>query len=342
MFGRVLEDVRRQIEPHSGNEEILRTAAKIIVLKEQEHLKKVQEHLQENSLLKADLQRATKEIRWMDETINSLRDELSDAKEQLKKRDGKIISLQQFVNGQKGEVQKLEQSWQQEVSQLKELLTEKDEWISKVEQKREKRTAAYIDVLGLLTSTQAALKDQEQKCAGLEEQHQIRLAGQQESFQKELQNREESFQKELKQRDESFQKELKNIAESFQKELSNRDKSLQAKVKNREENFQKELHNKEEHLQKEVKNKEMSLQKEIKNREELSVLCRQWKEKPETCTENQRQLEETLQMNGNIWKEQEASNNEDILRLSDEIFQLQVNYLSFSCTCFSFLWGVHM
>lgn len=203
------------MEPNSGNEETLRTAAKIIILKEQEHLKKEQQQLQENSLLKDELQRATKEIRSMEETINLLRDSLCDAEEQLRKRDRKIISLQLFVNGQKGKVQKLEESWQQEVSQLKELLTEKDEWISKVEQKREKRTAAYIDVLGLLTSTQAALKDQEQKRAGLEEQHQLRPAEQLESFQVELQNREESFQKDPTNREErlremSLQNETKN------------------------------------------------------------------------------------------------------------------------------------
>lgn len=295
------------MEPYSGNEEILRTAARIIVLKEQEHLKKLQQHLQENSLLKADLQRATKEIRWMDETIISLRDELADAEDKLKKRDEKIISLQQSVNGQKEEVQKLEQSWQQEVTQLKELLAERDECISKVEQKREKRTAAYINVLGLLTSAQAALKEQEQKCAGLEEQHQIWLAKQQ---------------------------------VTFPKELGKRDKSLLVEVKSREENLQKDLNLKEEPLQKEVKRKEMSLQKEIKHREELSLLCRQRQEKPGSRTESQPQLEEMPQMKEALRREQDASNKEKVLRLSDLIFQLQVNYLSFSWTCFSSLWNV--
>lgn len=51
----------------------------------------------------------------------------------------------------------------------------------------------------------------------------------------------------------------------------------------------------------------------------------------ETWTESQRQLEEILQMKGDIWNEQEASHNEEIPSLSDEIFHLQVNYLSFSC-----------
>ncbi|CAG08298.1 unnamed protein product [Tetraodon nigroviridis] len=220
LFGRVLEEVRRQIEPHSGKEEILRTAAKIIVLKEQEHLEKAQQHLQDISLLKADLQRATEEKRWMDEAINSLRSKLSDAEEELKKRDEKILSPQQFVNGHREEVQKLEQSWQQEVSRLKELLAEKDERIIKVEKKRRKRTVAYIDVLALLTSTQAALKDQEQRCAGLEEQHQMRLAEQQETFQKELQNREENFQKELQNREETVQKDLNIREEHLQKETA--------------------------------------------------------------------------------------------------------------------------
>lgn len=62
---------------------------------------KTRQHLQEKSLLKADLQQATKEIEWRDETINSLRDELSEAETQLKKKDGKTFCIEQHVEGKK-------------------------------------------------------------------------------------------------------------------------------------------------------------------------------------------------------------------------------------------------
>lgn len=100
---------------------------------------------------------------------------------------GLKAALQEF-EGSKG-LQRSEESWKQEISQLKELLNEKEQHISRVEKKRRIQTLAHSDTLALLTSTQAALKEQKRKCALLEAE----LDDQQQCFQRELQIKEKSF-----------------------------------------------------------------------------------------------------------------------------------------------------
>lgn len=52
----------------------------------------------------------------------------------------------------------MEERWQREASQPKELLTEKDEEISRANKKSEARSRAHIDTLALLNSTQSPLE----------------------------------------------------------------------------------------------------------------------------------------------------------------------------------------
>lgn len=153
--------------------------------------------------LKVQLQKATEEIQQRHQTIDSLHSELcalknhlgdissSDMKKQLqeaednmKRRDAELVSLKQLLQTQQKEMEELraslqdsetsqrsqtsDESCKQEISHLKELLAEKEQHISRVERKRQRRTAAYVDTLYLLTCTQAALQQQEEKCAAVE------------------------------------------------------------------------------------------------------------------------------------------------------------------------------
>lgn len=184
--------------------------------------------------LKTEFQKATDEIQQRDHTIDSLRCELSvlkkrlgeasssdmkkqlqEAEENVKMRDEELNSLKQFCQTQQKEIEEFraslqesktsgrlersEESWKLEVSELKELLAKKEQQIKKVEKKRFRRTVAHIDTLALLTSTQTSLKQQEEKYVLLEAELLKKLCDQQQSFQQELQSREESFRKELSQ-----------------------------------------------------------------------------------------------------------------------------------------------
>ncbi|TWW76318.1 uncharacterized protein LOC130536768 [Takifugu flavidus] len=73
-------------------------------------------------------------------------------------------------------MQPSEESWQQEIRGLKELLVGKDQQICRVEQERRTLAEAHVDTLALLSSTQAALKQEEGKCARLQEQCSKNLA----------------------------------------------------------------------------------------------------------------------------------------------------------------------
>lgn len=144
----------------------------------------------------------------LDKSVKSCLDmkrQLNEAKEFLKRQDEEIDSLKQNLQLQQketkglravlqdskssGELQRSEESWKQEISQLKELLAEKEQDISRAEKKRRIESLAHINTLALLTSTQAALKEQEGKSALLE----VELDDQQQSFQQELQIKEKSF-----------------------------------------------------------------------------------------------------------------------------------------------------
>lgn len=201
--------------------------------------------------LKTELQKATDEIQQRDRTIDSLRCELSvlknrlgeasssdmkkqlqEAEEYMKKTDEELKSLKHFCQSEQKEMEELraslqesktsgrlersEESWKLEISQLKELLAEKEQHISRVEAKRFKRSLAHMDTLALLTSTQTALKQQAEKYALLEAGFLKKLADQRQSFQQELQSREESFRKELSQAMKRSDQELSDMRHQWE------------------------------------------------------------------------------------------------------------------------------
>ncbi|TWW54015.1 hypothetical protein D4764_0161980 [Takifugu flavidus] len=89
-------------------------------------------------------------------------------KPQQLKEENRGESLQECRSSQR--MQPSEESWQQEIRHLKGLLVGKDQQISRVEQERRTLAEDHVDTLALLSSTQAALKQAEEKCARLQEQ----------------------------------------------------------------------------------------------------------------------------------------------------------------------------
>ncbi|XP_056907762.1 uncharacterized protein LOC130536118 [Takifugu flavidus] len=94
-------------------------------------------------------------------------------------------------------MQRSEESWQQEIRHLKELLVGKDQQICRVEHEKRTLTEDHADTLALLSSTQAALKQEKQRFALLEEQWFNKLADQKLRHQIELRNQEEGFRREV-------------------------------------------------------------------------------------------------------------------------------------------------
>lgn len=181
--------------------------------------------------LMAQVQKATEVVQHREQTIEDLHSELSalknrlgknssadlkkqfqEAEDSMKRIDEDLVSLKQLLQTIQKEMEELrgslqdsktsqrsltsEESCKQETSHLKELLAEKEQQLSRVKRKRQRRTAAYVDTLHLLTCTQAALQQQEEKCAAVEAELVKIKAEQQQSPQQELQSKEGSIREE--------------------------------------------------------------------------------------------------------------------------------------------------
>ncbi|XP_070783599.1 probable DNA double-strand break repair Rad50 ATPase [Enoplosus armatus] len=321
-----MEDMRRRMEAErKEREEKLRTAAKIMVLKEREACKADTQTLQrklstfeeQNRRLKADLHEAKKKTGWTEGENSSLHRDLSalekkydasmgawwkelkkereKAKKEIEKRDEQIISLQQSLHAQREETERMrasvdewkessgakgmEERWQKKVSQLEEVLIEKDKLIARANSKRRARTNAHVDTLAQLNEAQSALKQSQVTCEAVEEKLRKQLAERVQSFQTELREREESFRRELSFKEEIWRNKLSKKG-SVQIELSNR---------------------------------------VIRNRKEISNLCESWERRAQQWGEEKRELEETL----HVKEKEEAERIEEIGRLTEVNIRLQ-------------------
>ncbi|XP_044192935.1 golgin subfamily A member 6-like protein 22 [Thunnus albacares] len=285
-YNRGMEEMRKLMEGEmKEREQKLRTAAKIMVLKERETWRSDREQLleklsvteEEITALKSDLQDEKDKNRNREQEIWSLRCQLSSEKEKydsanalwwrklhqvlekaaggIRKRDDQIISLERSLHAEK-------ESWQQKVSQLEELLSEKEREISRANKKRRERTTAHIDTLALLSETQSALKESQLACNSLEEK----------------------LRQQLTEKMEKDQRELSERVESLRKELSER---------------------------------------VSKCREELSTVCESWERRSHQWRKEKKQLEETLQAKHEIWIHEEAQMKEQIQCLTNDNLQLQ-------------------
>eukprot|EP00064_Thunnus_orientalis_P005367 superscaffoldBa00000521_g5381 len=121
------------------------------------------------------------------------------------------------------------ESWQQKVSQLEELLSDKEREISRANKKRRARTIAHIDTLALLNETQSALKQSQLACDSLEEQLRQRLTEKEEKDQRELSERVESLQKELSETASKAREELSTVCGSWERRSQQWEEMLRAK-----------------------------------------------------------------------------------------------------------------
>ncbi len=256
MFTVALKNIKRQEKnEQQGEEEKPRTVVlKEREFRDRQQLLNELESLREklclserdNSRLKADLQRVKEQVGRRDQEITSLHRHLSalerdhksavlscrqldqqysNTEEHIKKRDEEIVSLQREIERVRASVEQLkassglkttEEKWQREISQLKELLGERDRQVSRAEHKRQARTKAYLDTMTQLTETQVALKQGNLRCQALEEQLQKQLAEAEERHQKELTEREECFKEQLSVVVNTSKKELSELSESWE------------------------------------------------------------------------------------------------------------------------------
>ncbi|KAK2837737.1 hypothetical protein Q5P01_014949 [Channa striata] len=184
---RELEDMRRQMEAKVKEMEVkLRTATKIIVLKERDIWQQDREQLlEENRSLQ-------KQLSIMKEDNGNLQTDLQKANEE------EIISLHKFEESSGFET--AEEEWRRKVSKLEELLAEKEKEISRAIEKKQARTRAHVETLADLTETQSALKQSQLSCVALEEKLQTLLAEKEERFRKELSGTEGSVKKKLREK----------------------------------------------------------------------------------------------------------------------------------------------
>ncbi|KAM7396124.1 hypothetical protein PAMP_019192 [Pampus punctatissimus] len=317
-YNRGMEDMRRLMEAEMiEREKKLRTAVEIMVLKERESWKSDQQQLlQEKTSLQRKLSMSEEAIKTLESNlsgaketvgkarkeINSLNQQLIDMKEyhdtkkilmwrafkherqkmkeEAKKKDEQIDSLQQSLNAQKKDKESLgasadDSSLQAKVCKLEALLIEKEQAISRAVKKRRARTQAHIDTLALLNSTQHALKQSQCTCDKLKQQLKKKLSVNEESCQKELVQMEESFNKVLSQKEKTWRKKLAENNETHQQELSIKEKGYQKEISERELKWRKQLSEKEtfqkelsEGLERSLKEEKTSLQRKLSMSEE--------------------------------------------------------------------------
>ncbi|KAK2837738.1 hypothetical protein Q5P01_014950 [Channa striata] len=245
---RELEDMRRQMEAEMKEmEEKMRTAAKIMVLKERDIWQQDREQLleenrslqkqlsimkEDNRNLQTDLQKANEEREQQEEKIISLHKRLltlekiystalftcsglkreCEVAEEEKMREQLIISLQQSLSARQQGSERVRGLYLQ-CEKSSGFETVEDEWRRKdtkrVELKKgQAHTRAHVDTLAELTETQSALKQNQLSCVAVEEKLQTLLAEKEERFRKELSGTEQRFRQQLSKQGRRFKKEL--------------------------------------------------------------------------------------------------------------------------------------
>lgn len=183
-----------------------------------------------NKVLMDNLQQAAEEIIQRDDSINFLNrqvpalkryldeactyragaeKQLQELQEELKRRDEEIGHLQSLLSKESKipassphhcnaqELQVCEKSLQEEVRQLQALLKEQDKEINSGSSKMRMLSVVHQETLALLSQTEAARKESEEKHISLKEKFQKTLAVQEESHLEEFCEQEENFRKML-------------------------------------------------------------------------------------------------------------------------------------------------
>ncbi len=269
--------------------------------------------------------------RELKKEVRELKMETKKAEEVIKKKDEEIVSLHQSLHAQKEETEQMQASfdpckessglstearWQNEVQQLKELLTERDQELTRLLVKRHACTLALLDTFAQLTLSQ-------QRCDSLQEQVQEQLAKTDDSEKKELSEKVESLKKELAERTESFRMELSRREESYRNKLTEREESLKKALSDRDEQMRRQL------------SQPDTFQKELSDRlltsgQELSARGERWEKRAQQWGQEKRELEEMLLVKEKVWQHNEEEMKEDFSFLTQKNIQLRVHCLSLS------------
>lgn len=220
--------------------------------------------------MKARLLKAEETVKWRDAEVLSLKRSLQAKEIELEE----IKASQDSKNSQASE-----EDWKEKAMELKERLRENEEEMNKVQRKFNRRTAAHIETIALLTSTENALKEEQEKCAVLEDELLKIQPSEEQIFQQEVQKKQESFMEELSQTMKRSEQQLIHMCQQWEakeKILTQFHAELDEKVKKNEDMCEQEaaLHNEEiQRLKEEVVHLQQSMNKKQKKKKKFSLWC---------------------------------------------------------------------
>lgn len=184
---------------------------------------------------------------------------------------------------EKRDLQTSADNWKQEVSQLRELLADKEQQVSRAMRSRQMETEAHMETLTLLRSTRAALEESKLKCASREEELLQQVSRAEESRGRELQDREGVRRQELSEMEGRFEKQLVEKEEQLHKQLLQQEEMMKL----------------------------------------LNQVCQNWEASTQNWAEKQTELGEMIQENTDIWKQMEAEYKQEVQHLREDVLQLR-------------------
>lgn len=211
------------------------------------------------------------------------------AEETVRRRDAEALSLQRSLQSKEKELEEVkasqasessqasEEDWKDKAMELEELLREKEENMDKVQRRFQRRTAAHVETIALLSSTEKALKEERDKCAALEEELEKKQSAEQQSFQQEAQQQQQSFMEELSQTMKSSEQRLLYVCRQWEAKeeiLTRFHAELEEKLKNNERVREQEaaLHSQEiQELKDEVVRLQQSMEEKQKKKKRFSL-----------------------------------------------------------------------
>lgn len=174
-------------------------------------------------------------------------------------------------------------NWKQEVSQLREILADKEQHVSKATRSTQMETDAHVETLTLLRTTRAALGELKLKSASHEEE-----------LRQQATEAEESRRRELREKEDVRRQELLEMEDRFEKRLAEKEEQL---------------------------HKQLLQQEELMKL--LNQVCQQWEDSSQHWAEKQKEVGEMIQENTNSWKQMEAEYKQEVQHLREDILQLQ-------------------
>lgn len=174
-------------------------------------------------------------------------------------------------------------NWKQEVGQLRGILADKEQQVSKAMRSRQMETDAHMESLTLLRTTRTALEEIKLKSASHEEE-----------LRQQVSQAEESRRRELREKEDVSRQELSEVEDRFEKRLAEKEEQLHRQLLQQEEL--------------------MKL---------LNQVCQQWEASTQNWAEKQKEVGEMIQENTNSWKQMEAEYKQEVQHLREGILQLQ-------------------